>query len=188
MSVWQRLQLSNDASLDFTVPSDLSVPVSVFHSATVRFYAPSDLSGLGGMHTECIQSIPCWHKGQAHYDTVFLEHDPDILRVFRYWPDMLSLHTEMQELLDAAVVTVIQMQNEEINASLDDNSSNSLTNDWTDTLSDTSGSRSPMMISSLSPISLILSPGLMSINSDSTDMISITEVIAELYMQMLDAI
>ncbi|KAL4063951.1 hypothetical protein J3A83DRAFT_4039146, partial [Scleroderma citrinum] len=49
------------------------------HSAIATFYAPSDLSGLGGMHTECIWSTPCWHKGKACYDTVFLKHDPNIL-------------------------------------------------------------------------------------------------------------
>ena len=74
-------QLSNNASLDTTLPPDLSPdsPISVVHSAIATFYAPSDLSGLGGMHSECIRSTPRWHKGQAHYDTVFLEQDPNIL-------------------------------------------------------------------------------------------------------------
>ena len=49
-------QLSNNASSDTALPPDLSLdsPISVFHSAIATFYAPSDLSGLGGMHTECI--------------------------------------------------------------------------------------------------------------------------------------
>ena len=74
-------QLSNNASSDTALPPDLSPdsPISVFHSAIATFYAPSDLSGLGGMHTECIRSTPRWRKGQARYDTVFLERDPDIL-------------------------------------------------------------------------------------------------------------
>ncbi|KIM64440.1 hypothetical protein SCLCIDRAFT_23455 [Scleroderma citrinum Foug A] len=79
-------QLSNDTGLDIALPPDLLVsPVSVFHSAIATFYAPSDLSGLGGMHTECIRSTPCWRKAQARYDTVFLEQDPDI-------PGMGGLH------------------------------------------------------------------------------------------------
>lgn len=59
--------------------------MSVFHSAIATFYAPSDLSGLGGMHSECIQSTPHWRKREARYDTVFLEWDPDI-------PGMGGLH------------------------------------------------------------------------------------------------
>ena len=43
------------------------------------FYAPSDLSGLSGMHSECIQSTPHWRKGSAQHDTVFLEKDQDVL-------------------------------------------------------------------------------------------------------------
>ena len=79
-------QLSNDTGLDIALPPDLSVsPVSVFHSAIATFYAPSDLSGLGGMHTECIRSTLCWRKAQARYDTVFLKQDPDI-------PGMGGLH------------------------------------------------------------------------------------------------
>jgi len=41
---------------DTALPPDLSPdsPISVFHSAIATFYAPSDLSGLRGMHTECI--------------------------------------------------------------------------------------------------------------------------------------
>ncbi|KAI6145813.1 hypothetical protein BKA82DRAFT_4330463 [Pisolithus tinctorius] len=34
------------------LPDLLSLPLSVFHSATSTLYAPSDLSGLGGMHSE----------------------------------------------------------------------------------------------------------------------------------------
>ncbi|KAI5984105.1 hypothetical protein EDC04DRAFT_3005940 [Pisolithus marmoratus] len=65
---------------------DLSgAPVSVFCSTISTFYAPSDLSGLGGMHSECIWSMPQWRKGPTCYDTVFLEWDPDI-------PGMGGLH------------------------------------------------------------------------------------------------
>ncbi|KIM61208.1 hypothetical protein SCLCIDRAFT_122526 [Scleroderma citrinum Foug A] len=33
------------------------------------------------MHSECIQSTPCWRKGSTCYDMVFLEKDPDIPRM-----------------------------------------------------------------------------------------------------------
>jgi len=38
------------------------------------FYAPSDLCGIGGLHRERIQSIPCFRGGER-YDTVFVELD-----------------------------------------------------------------------------------------------------------------
>lgn len=48
---------------------------SVFHSATVSFYAPSDICGVGGMHRQVIRSLPSWRGGPARHDCVFLEHD-----------------------------------------------------------------------------------------------------------------
>ena len=75
-----------DPSIDNERLPDLSnSSVSVFLSAVATFYAPSDLAGLGGMHSERIRSTPCWRKGSARYDTVFLEKDPDI-------PGMGGLH------------------------------------------------------------------------------------------------
>ncbi|KAI5997114.1 hypothetical protein EDD15DRAFT_2387049 [Pisolithus albus] len=67
-----QFQLQDDTNLsnDDAALLDLSnSPVSVFHSAVSTFYAPSDLSGLGGMHTERIRSTPCWRKGHPRYDT-----------------------------------------------------------------------------------------------------------------------
>ena len=56
-----QLQNNVDPSNDNVVLPDLSgLPFSIFHSATSTFYAPSDLSGLGGMHSECIWSTPSW--------------------------------------------------------------------------------------------------------------------------------
>ena len=75
----------NPSNNNVALPDLSGLPFSVFHSATSTFYAPSDLSGLGGMHSECIQSTPSWQKGPAHYDTVFLEKDPEI-------PGMGGLH------------------------------------------------------------------------------------------------
>ena len=81
-----QLQNRSDPIDDDVVLLDLSdCPVSVFHSAVATFYAPSNLSGLGGMHSETIRSTPIWRKGLACYDTVFLEKDPEI-------PGMGGLH------------------------------------------------------------------------------------------------
>ena len=48
--------------------------IRVFHSATVRFYAPSDLCGTGGMHRKQIRANPKWSDG-PRYDTVFVSMD-----------------------------------------------------------------------------------------------------------------
>ncbi|KAI0309566.1 hypothetical protein OF83DRAFT_1071876 [Amylostereum chailletii] len=52
--------------------------VSVFPSAVATFYAPSDMSGIGGMHRERIHSTSSWHHGPERRDCVFIEKDPDL--------------------------------------------------------------------------------------------------------------
>lgn len=39
------------------------------------YYAPSDLSGIGGMHREHIRATDSWFKGPPRYDCVFIETD-----------------------------------------------------------------------------------------------------------------
>jgi hypothetical protein len=50
--------------------------IRVHHSATARYYAPSDLCGKGGIHRETIRSNPTWFKKNRlflpRYDTVFV--------------------------------------------------------------------------------------------------------------------
>jgi hypothetical protein len=53
--------------------------IHVFHSALATFYAPSDRSGIGGMHRERIRATPCWRKMHGRYDCVLLEKDPTLL-------------------------------------------------------------------------------------------------------------
>ncbi|KAH9965583.1 hypothetical protein BJV74DRAFT_869979 [Russula compacta] len=45
--------------------------IHVFHSALATFYAPSDHSGIGGMHRQRIRATPS-------YDCMFLEKDPTL--------------------------------------------------------------------------------------------------------------
>ncbi|KAK0432102.1 uncharacterized protein EV420DRAFT_1655982 [Desarmillaria tabescens] len=45
----------------------ITMPISVFHSATATFYSPSDISGIRGMHHEHIRATPSWH-GYPRYD------------------------------------------------------------------------------------------------------------------------
>jgi hypothetical protein len=50
--------------------------VSVFHSATSIFHAPSDLSGAGGMRRERIHARPVWRHSGTQYDPVLINADP----------------------------------------------------------------------------------------------------------------
>lgn len=47
------------------------------HSATATFFAPSDPSGIGGMHREVIQVAPSWRNSDSRYDCVFVETDQE---------------------------------------------------------------------------------------------------------------
>lgn len=51
--------------------------VFIFSSAAATFYAPSDVSGTGGMRRERIRATPSWRKGPPRYDCAFIETDPD---------------------------------------------------------------------------------------------------------------
>ncbi|KAL0565589.1 hypothetical protein V5O48_016435 [Marasmius crinis-equi] len=46
--------------------------IKVFHSAVAKFYAPSDICGAGGMHSERIRSHPEWRQLHARRDTLFV--------------------------------------------------------------------------------------------------------------------
>jgi hypothetical protein len=63
---------------------DIQGQISVFHSAVATYYAPSDLSGVGGMYRERIRATPSWKKGGmtiARYDCVFAAGDPSVSTV-----------------------------------------------------------------------------------------------------------
>ena len=49
--------------------------ITFYSSAVATFYAPSDISGIGGMHHECIHAVKSWRKGPGHYDTIFVNTD-----------------------------------------------------------------------------------------------------------------
>lgn len=46
--------------------------ISVFHSSTAIFFAPSDISGVGGMRKEVVRAAPSWRRGPPRYDCVFV--------------------------------------------------------------------------------------------------------------------
>jgi hypothetical protein len=53
-------------------------PLTTYNSAVVTFYAPSDLSGMGGMRKERIRAVSQWRGGHARYDTVLLKQNNDM--------------------------------------------------------------------------------------------------------------
>jgi len=57
------------------IPSTLRI--NVYHSAISTYHAPSDLSGIGGMHRERIRSTPSWKGGPGRYDCIYVDTDPD---------------------------------------------------------------------------------------------------------------
>ncbi|KAG1831200.1 hypothetical protein DFJ58DRAFT_671432, partial [Suillus subalutaceus] len=71
--------------------------INVFNSACSRFFAPSYLSGIGGMHCEYICACPIWRNEHPHYDCVFVNTNPaldgmrgmDVARVLTFF----LLHT-----------------------------------------------------------------------------------------------
>ncbi|KAG1905765.1 uncharacterized protein F5891DRAFT_1125793 [Suillus fuscotomentosus] len=74
-----------------TIPLD-SFPIydgkiSVVNSASSRFYAPSDLNGIGGMQREHIQSCPKWRNVHACYDCMFINVQPDLEGITSDAPD-----------------------------------------------------------------------------------------------------
>lgn len=52
-----------------------SEKITVYNSASATFYAPSDLSGIGGMRHERIRAVQSWRKGPPRYDCVFVVTD-----------------------------------------------------------------------------------------------------------------
>jgi hypothetical protein len=50
--------------------------ITVYPSAVATFYAPSDISGIGGMRRERIRAVESWRKGPGRYDTIFINTDP----------------------------------------------------------------------------------------------------------------
>lgn len=66
-----------DVSLNLCPLLHEALRIHVFHSAISTYYAPSDLSGIGGMHRERIRATPSWKKGPGRYDCVFVETGGD---------------------------------------------------------------------------------------------------------------
>lgn len=70
------------SDVDISECPELRGLVTVFNSAVATFYAPSDLSGIGGMYRERIRATPAWKKGDIEtprYDCVFIDINSTLL-------------------------------------------------------------------------------------------------------------
>ncbi|VDC07269.1 unnamed protein product [Peniophora sp. CBMAI 1063] len=71
---------SSDEPMDLEDLPDFHGNVAVHTSARALFYAPSELGGPGGMHSEIIRSTPRWYGKYERRDTVLVQvHDEDDL-------------------------------------------------------------------------------------------------------------
>ncbi|EIW77688.1 hypothetical protein CONPUDRAFT_156874 [Coniophora puteana RWD-64-598 SS2] len=60
------------------IPPVLHASISIFHSATAIYRAPSDVSGAQGMRREIIRSTPVWRGDQnGRHDCVFIAEDEE---------------------------------------------------------------------------------------------------------------
>lgn len=51
--------------------------ITLYTSAVATFYAPSDISGIGGMRYERIRAVDTWRNGPGRYDCVFVSTQVD---------------------------------------------------------------------------------------------------------------
>lgn len=67
-----------DVPLDACPDISPNLRIKVFHSAVLTYHAPSDLSGIGGMHRERIRASPSWQCGPGRFDCVYIDKDPEL--------------------------------------------------------------------------------------------------------------
>ena len=58
-------------------PPEFDDLITLYPSAVATYFAPSDLSGIGGMHSERIRATPNWRKEGPRYDTIFINTNPN---------------------------------------------------------------------------------------------------------------
>ncbi|KAG1883964.1 hypothetical protein F4604DRAFT_1919772 [Suillus subluteus] len=70
--------LHDQMALNNSIPlPEIISPISVFHSASATFYAPSDFSGTHGVCHEIIRSTPLWRRKDPRCDCVLIVEDND---------------------------------------------------------------------------------------------------------------
>ncbi|KAG1796926.1 uncharacterized protein HD556DRAFT_1441101 [Suillus plorans] len=67
--------VSNSSSSDSTLP-EVYEKITLYSSAVATFFAPSDISGIGGMHYKRIRAVDTWGNGPGRHDCIFISTDP----------------------------------------------------------------------------------------------------------------
>jgi hypothetical protein len=68
--------VSSSSSLDDLPQFRAREKIVVYKSAVATFFAPSDISGIGGMRRERIRAISNWRNDGSRYDCMFVNTDP----------------------------------------------------------------------------------------------------------------
>jgi hypothetical protein len=69
-------QTCADSDSDDQLP-EIDDLIKLYPSAVATYFAPSDLSGIRGMHSEHIRATPNWRNEGPRYDTVFVNTNPN---------------------------------------------------------------------------------------------------------------
>lgn len=78
--LYEELTGSNDAqSVELAICPSVAGRISLYHLANATFFAPSEISGNGGMHSEVIRANPNWRGECSRYDTVLVQTDSEEL-------------------------------------------------------------------------------------------------------------
>lgn len=67
-----------DVDIEACPVVDPNLHIKLFKSATALYHAPSDVSGVAGMHREVIRATPSWKHGPPRHDCVFVELDSKV--------------------------------------------------------------------------------------------------------------
>jgi hypothetical protein len=68
----------NGDEVDIAICPNFNGNIHVFHSALATFYAPSDPSGIGGMHCQRIRATPSWRREHGRYDCMLVAKDSNL--------------------------------------------------------------------------------------------------------------
>jgi hypothetical protein len=80
--VTDQTRADSESDLSFMDASDDQPPafdnlITLYPSAVSTYFAPSDLCGIGGMHSKRIRATPDWRKEGPRYDTIFVNTNPN---------------------------------------------------------------------------------------------------------------
>jgi hypothetical protein len=64
--------------LEMTAYPAFNGNIAIFYSALATFLAPSDSHGVNGMCREYIRAMSSWRRGEARYDCLLLNSNPEL--------------------------------------------------------------------------------------------------------------